>query len=107
LLPGCLLGSSVAVAAFIRKRVGILLNDGRRNFLEIQNIKCATYSQHPNQLLYSNVLVQILHSNEGNFSGIKYLFTISGLIAICLKNFATCIPQQFQPNLISYSILNL
>jgi hypothetical protein len=84
-VPGCLFGISRSVAAFIRKRVRILLNDGKRIFFEYQNDKMANLPHHPNQLWYSNVLIECFRYKSVHFSVIKYLYTLSGLTAICLK----------------------
>jgi hypothetical protein len=55
-VPGYFLGSSGSAASCIEKRFKLLLNDGRRNFLEIQNITLVNHPQHPIQLWYSNVM---------------------------------------------------
>ena len=62
--------------------------------------------QHPNQLRYSNNLFELFRLQSAHYSTITHLWTFSGLTAICLKKFENGNLRHFQPNLLSYTVLN-
>jgi hypothetical protein len=86
-----LLDSSGSAAPCIRKRYRILLNDGRRNFLDIQSItQIVLNTQTSCGVLMIGLNYFRLKSPHS--TGIKHLCTLSGPTAICFKilTFRSC-----------------
>jgi hypothetical protein len=64
--------------------------------------------QHPNQLWYSNVLIELFQTEVSSFLlNNTFVDTFWSYCNLFKKNFDTCNLQKFQPKLIRYILLSL